>query len=66
MSKRIEVARGACSGTSGGGEAAHCTGNSARQGAWGGGGTRSDSRRESRLVGGEERARGNTSSLKTM
>jgi hypothetical protein len=32
---------------------------------WGGGGTGSDSRREFRLVGGEEPARGNTSLSKT-
>jgi hypothetical protein len=37
-------------------------GNDARWGAWGGGGTGSDSRRELRSVGGEEPARGNTSS----
>jgi hypothetical protein len=47
----VEVARGA--------------GNGARRGTWGGGVIGSDSRRESRSMGGEEPARGNTSSSKT-
>jgi hypothetical protein len=48
-----------------GGEATRGAGNGARQGAWEGWVLGSDSRRESRSVGGEEPARGNTSSTKT-
>ena len=47
-----------------GSEAARGTGNGVRRCAWGEQVLRSDSRRESRLVGGEEPARGNTSSSK--
>jgi hypothetical protein len=50
-SRSVETARGA--------------GNGARRGAWEEGETRSDSRRESRSVGGEGPARGNTSSSNT-
>jgi hypothetical protein len=50
---------------SGGVVAARGAGNGARRGAGGGGGIGSDSRRESRSVGGVEPARGNTSSSKT-
>ena len=60
------AARGAGRGTSGGIEAAHGAGNAARRGTWGGGEIGLDSTRESRSVGGEEPARGNTSSSKTM
>jgi hypothetical protein len=48
-----------------GGEAARGMGNGASRGAWEGWVLRSDSRRKSRSVGGEEPAMGNTSSLKT-
>jgi hypothetical protein len=48
-----------------GGEAARGAGNGARRGAWEGWVLGSNSRRESRSVGGEEPARGNTSSSKT-
>jgi hypothetical protein len=48
-----------------GGEAARGVGNIARRGALVGGVLGSDSRRESRSVGGEKPARGNTSSPKT-
>jgi hypothetical protein len=47
------------------GEAAQGAGKGARRGAWEGWVLRSDSRRESRSVGGEETARRNTSSSKT-
>jgi hypothetical protein len=47
------------------GEAAQGAGKGARRGAWEGWVLRSDSRRESRSLGGEETARGNTSSSKT-
>jgi hypothetical protein len=60
-----EAACGAGRGTSGGIEVAHGAGNSARRGAWGGGEIGLDSTRESRSMGGEELARGNTSSSKT-
>jgi hypothetical protein len=56
---------GATRGASGGVEATRGVGNDAWQGTWGGGVTGSDSRRESRSVGGEEPARGNISSSKT-
>jgi hypothetical protein len=59
------AARGMGRGAHGGVEVACDVGNNARRGAWGGGVIRSDSRRESRSVGGEEPARGNTSSSKT-
>jgi hypothetical protein len=51
--------------TSRGVEAARGVANGARRGTLGEGETRSDSRRDSRLVGGEGPARGNTSSSKT-
>jgi hypothetical protein len=50
---------------SGGGEAARGASNSVRRGAWGEWVLGSDSGRESRSVGGQEPARGNTSSSKT-
>jgi hypothetical protein len=56
------AARGVGRGASGGIEAARGVGNGASEGAWGGGVIESNSRRESRSVGGEEPARGNTSS----
>jgi hypothetical protein len=46
-------------------EAARGAGNSARRGTWEEGEIGSDSRRESRSMGGEGPARGNTSSSKT-
>jgi hypothetical protein len=57
------AARGVEEVMSGGVVAARGAGNGARRGA-GGGGIGSDSRRESRSVGGVEPARGNTSSSK--
>jgi hypothetical protein len=62
----VGASRGMERGARGGVETARGTGNGARQGAWGGGVIRSESRRESRSVGGEEPARENTSSSKTM
>jgi hypothetical protein len=62
----VEAARGADRGASEGVKAARGAGYDTRWGAWGGGGTRSDSRRELRSVDGEEPGRGNTSSSKTM
>jgi hypothetical protein len=59
------AARGAGRGMSEGVVAVRGASNGARRGTWGGGETGSDSRRESRSVGGEEPARGNTSSSKT-
>jgi hypothetical protein len=59
------AARGAEIGASRGVEVAWGAGNGARQGTWEEGETGSDSRRESRSVGGEGPARGNTSSSKT-
>jgi hypothetical protein len=52
-------------GASRGVEATQGAGNGVRWGAWEVVGTGSDSRRESRSVGGEGPARGNTSSSKT-
>jgi hypothetical protein len=48
-----------------GGDAARGAGNGARRGTWEGGVLGSNSRRESRSGGGDEPARGNTSSSKT-
>jgi hypothetical protein len=59
------AACGAGRSVSGGVEAVRGAGNGVRRGAWGGGVTGSESRRESRSAGGEEPARGNTSSSKT-
>jgi hypothetical protein len=63
-----EVTRGAGEidkATREGGEATRGAGNDARRGAWEGWLLESDSTRESRSVGGEELARGNTSLSKT-
>jgi hypothetical protein len=59
------AARGAGIGASRDVEDARGAGNGARRGAWEEGETESDSRRESRSVGGEGPARGNTFSSKT-
>jgi hypothetical protein len=61
-SKGVEGARGVGRGMIGGGGAEHGIGIGARQGAWGGGRTRSDLRRDPRSAGGGELARRNTSS----
>jgi hypothetical protein len=56
--------RGTGISVSHGGEATRGAGNGARRGTWEEGETGLDSRRESRSVGGEGPARGNTSSSK--